>query len=239
MYYDFSVKTKISGGSLSSKNLMNYADRNDSFVFICDYEYFPVADEKNYGVEFVINKDISVVAYLFENKNLHAFCNDYLKNFSKKLKSVLENLSKNFPEYHLEKYEVYSIGDVYSILINRGISSNIDNAKSLILGYENDFYEIVKGLTDFKINFFLKINTNFFDETLFEVLFKNPYFEGFLLKNEYQWLDLLHKKSKTNEKILLPYSDFSNHYNDDISLNKNREIFKEFIDVFMRKYYGL
>ena len=45
MYYDFSIKTKISGGSLSSKNLINYAERNNSFVFICDYEYFPVADE--------------------------------------------------------------------------------------------------------------------------------------------------------------------------------------------------
>lgn len=239
MYYDFSIKTKISGGSLSSKNLINYAERNNSFVFICDYEYFPVADENNYGVEFVINKDVSVVAYLFENKNLQAFCNDYLKISSRKLKLVLQNLFTNFPEYHLEKYEIHSIGDLYSILVHRGISNSIDDAKSLVRGYGNDFYEMIKRLTYFKIDFFLKININFFNETMFEVLFKNPYFKGFLLKNKYQWLDLLYRKSKTNEKILLPYSDFSNHYNDDISLNKNRGIFKEFIDVFMRKYYGL
>ena len=227
---DYCVKSAISNGSMSVKDLISYAERNNiKQLGIVELEEIPEqVSSPNinvvYGTEILSdNLDLSVVVFDIKNANdLQSMIADNKIQNQKCLISCLKKILNNSPifENYLKSNSFLSINKAVSFLIKLGVCKDFKSSIQLL--YNNnavirpDIFNQIKSFCNCG-NIFLKSNNYNFVIDNFDKIIKQNLFGILICEkiNDNQHKNLLNLCNANNLSLLLG-TGFDNHKTGDI-----------------------
>ena len=214
---DYLTRSELSNGSLTTKNLIDYAIRhNITELGIVELEVLPEFIKSSninvyYGVELLSSQsDISLVVYNI--KDINNFKEKLNLLYNKEQDKLLNEAIKIFHDNSLfssllKEVKVLNIYYVVKMLIKLGYTSNLKSSLKILNNYitENkpDLNSLISTYKDCG-DLFIKVNnTDFPNLNISGVIYTG--------KNNREILDTLIKKCKDYNYKLLLGSNFDNH----------------------------